>query len=114
MCGSCEGFSFLILSLRVTWHQIGLRCACPRPIAAFRLAQVAHTDVTLDDLWALDLQKLAGWRCVQENTAGEEAFQGEEGWETDSAGAGGEASGGGADQDEEEEEEDEDDEEDEE
>ena len=66
--------------------------------------------MTLDDLWALDLQKLAGWRCVQENTAGEEAFQDEEGWETDSAGAEGEA-GAGGDGDAEEEEDDEEDEE---
>lgn len=45
-------------------------------------AQVAHTDVTLDDLWSLDLAKLNGWRSVKENTEGEEAFV-EEGWETD-------------------------------
>ena len=44
--------------------------------------QVAHTDVTLDDLWSLDLTKLNGWRCIKENTEGEEAFV-EEGWETD-------------------------------
>lgn len=44
---------------------------------------MAHTDVTLDDLWSLDLSKLNGWRCVKENTEGEEAFVEEEGWETD-------------------------------
>lgn len=34
--------------------------------------QVAHTDVVLDDVWSLDLSKLDGWTCVQENTGGEE------------------------------------------
>ncbi|RMZ55199.1 hypothetical protein APUTEX25_005477, partial [Auxenochlorella protothecoides] len=33
---------------------------------------VAHTDVVLDDVWSLDLSKLDGWTCVQENTGGEE------------------------------------------
>ena len=46
-------------------------------------AQIAHTDVTLDDIWSLDLVKLNGWRLVRENTAGEDAFRDEEGWETD-------------------------------
>ena len=56
--------------------------------------------MTLDDLWALDLQRLAGWRCVHENTAGEEAFQDEEGWETDSAGTeGGAPEGSNGDED---------------
>lgn len=26
--------------------------------------QVALNDITLDDLWSLDLKKLDGWRCV--------------------------------------------------
>ncbi|CAL8469827.1 g9369 [Coccomyxa elongata] len=46
------------------------------------LVEVAHTDVTLDDVWSLDLVKLNGWRCVKENTEGEEAFVDED-WETD-------------------------------
>ncbi|EIE25653.1 galactose oxidase [Coccomyxa subellipsoidea C-169] len=46
------------------------------------VVEVAHTDVTLDDMWSLDLTKLNGWRCIKENTEGEEAFV-EEGWETD-------------------------------
>jgi hypothetical protein len=45
--------------------------------------QVALNDVTLDDLWSLDLKKLDGWRCVKENTAGEDAFKDEE-WESGS------------------------------
>ena len=45
--------------------------------------QIAHTDVTLDDIWSLDLVKLNGWQIVGENTAGEDAFKDEEGWETD-------------------------------
>ncbi len=32
-------------------------------------------DVTLDDIWRLDLAKLDGWQCVQENTQGEEIFK---------------------------------------
>lgn len=41
---------------------------------------------TTDDLWSLDLNKLDGWRCVKENTVGEEAFRelSDEEWETDS------------------------------
>ncbi len=51
-------------------------------------AQVEHTDVTLDDLWALDLAKLDGWRCVRANTAGEDAFRdGSSGWEDEGGSA---------------------------
>ena len=45
--------------------------------------QVAHTDVVLDDIWTLDLSKLDGWKCVKENTQGEEAFKEGSDWETD-------------------------------
>ena len=31
--------------------------------------------MTLDDIWKLDLNKLDGWACVKENTAGEDAFK---------------------------------------
>lgn len=39
-----------------------------------------------DDLWSLDLNKLDGWRCVKENTVGEEAFKdlSSDEWETGS------------------------------
>ena len=60
------------------------------------MVEIGHSDVVLDDLWSLDLNKLDGWNCVKENTAGEDAFrelsdededeeeEGEEGgWETD-------------------------------
>jgi hypothetical protein len=33
-------------------------------------------EVTLDDLWTLNLSRLDGWRLVRANTAGEEAFRG--------------------------------------
>ena len=33
--------------------------------------QIALDDVTLDDIWSLDLNKLDGWTCVKENTSGE-------------------------------------------
>jgi hypothetical protein len=41
--------------------------------------------VTLDDIWSLDLIRLNGFHCVKENTAGEDAFKDEEGWETDNS-----------------------------
>jgi hypothetical protein len=57
------------------------------------MVEIGHTDVVLDDLWSVDLNKLDGWKVVKENTAGEDAFkewsEGEgsedeqEGWETD-------------------------------
>jgi hypothetical protein len=49
--------------------------------SALSLLQVALNDVTLDDLWYLDLKKLDGWRCVKENTAGEDVFK-EDDWES--------------------------------
>lgn len=33
--------------------------------------QIALDDISLDDMWALDLNKLDGWRCVKENTTGD-------------------------------------------
>ena len=35
------------------------------------MLQIALDDVTLDDLWSLDLNKLDGWHCVKENTSGD-------------------------------------------
>lgn len=37
--------------------------------------QIESTDVPLDDLWMLDLGKLDGWRCIKENSGGEDAFR---------------------------------------
>lgn len=31
--------------------------------------------ITLDDLWSLDVVKLSGWQLVQDNSAGKEDFQ---------------------------------------
>jgi hypothetical protein len=39
------------------------------------LLQIEHTDINLDDVWSLDLNKLDGWRCVKENSVGEDAFK---------------------------------------
>ncbi|KAL4541299.1 hypothetical protein Ndes2437B_g05679 [Nannochloris sp. 'desiccata'] len=52
------------------------------------MVEIGHTDVVLDDLWSVDLNKLDGWKVVKENTAGEDAFkewseEEEEGWETE-------------------------------
>ncbi|KAL0055849.1 hypothetical protein WJX82_005035 [Trebouxia sp. C0006] len=33
--------------------------------------EIALDDISLDDLWALDLNKLDGWHCVKENTTGD-------------------------------------------
>ena len=35
--------------------------------------QIELSDLTLDDLWTLDLNKCDGWKCVKENTAGQES-----------------------------------------
>ncbi|KAK9802848.1 hypothetical protein WJX73_007641 [Symbiochloris irregularis] len=47
------------------------------------VVEVAHTDITLDDLWGLDLNKLDGWVCVQPNTAGDDVFEEDPDWATD-------------------------------
>ena len=31
---------------------------------------MAHTDISLDDVWKLDLKKLDGWQCLAANSAG--------------------------------------------
>ena len=43
-----------------------------------------HVQVTLDDLWRLDLAKLDGWENIKDNTAGKEEFEEEASdWESD-------------------------------
>lgn len=39
------------------------------------MVEIGHTDVTLDDMWCLDLNKLDCWQCMKENSSGEEAFR---------------------------------------
>ena len=39
--------------------------------------------MVLDDLWTLDLAKLDGWKCLRENTEGEEVFKEDSDWESD-------------------------------
>lgn len=34
----------------------------------------SFAQVTLDDLWSLDVVKLSGWQLVQDNSAGREDF----------------------------------------
>ena len=46
------------------------------------VVEVEHTDVTLDDVWCLDLKALQGWVCVREDSRGEAAFEASD-WETD-------------------------------
>ena len=53
------------------------------PLNRVPFDQVAHTDITLDDLWGVDLAKLDGWKCIQPNTAGEDVFAEDPDWETD-------------------------------
>mmetsp|Transcript_4365 Transcript_4365/g.11848 ORF Transcript_4365/g.11848 Transcript_4365/m.11848 type:complete len:564 (-) Transcript_4365:268-1959(-) len=48
--------------------------------------EIGDKEVTLDDIWSLDLNKLDGWNLVKENTVGEDAFNKDAGsseWETD-------------------------------
>lgn len=59
------------------------------------IVEIGETEITLDDLWILDLQKMDGWNLVKENTGGDEIFKraaaamgeesegGSEDWETD-------------------------------
>ncbi|KAL3147670.1 hypothetical protein ABBQ32_002423 [Trebouxia sp. C0010 RCD-2024] len=35
------------------------------------MVEITSNDIALDDLWALDLAKLDGWRCIKENTSGD-------------------------------------------
>ena len=46
------------------------------------VVEVEHTDVTLDDVWCLDLKALQGWVCVRADSRGEAAFEASD-WETD-------------------------------
>jgi len=46
------------------------------------VVEVEHTDVTLDDVWCLDLKALQGWVCVRADSRGEAAFDASD-WETD-------------------------------
>ena len=62
-------------------------------VVAGGVLEVAHTDVTLNDIWALDLKKLDGWRLLQANTEGEGVFDLED-WATDDGEGSGEASEG--------------------
>jgi hypothetical protein len=39
------------------------------------VVEVGESEVTLDDMWCLDLVKLDGWSMVKENTMGEEVFK---------------------------------------
>ena len=32
-------------------------------------------EITLDDMWTLDLVKMDGWELIKENTGGEEVFR---------------------------------------
>ena len=38
------------------------------------IVELGEREITLDDLWALDLAKMDGWSLLQGNTAGEELF----------------------------------------
>jgi hypothetical protein len=54
------------------------------------IVEVGEREITLDDMWALDLAKLDGWQQLRENSAGEELFvedkpgkESSDEWETD-------------------------------
>lgn len=73
----CSGGCWWLLSCL-----IGPGGACC-PCCATQLTPVCPP---ADDIWSLDLAKLDGWKCVRENTVGEEAFRelGSDEWETSS------------------------------
>ena len=43
-------------------------------VAVWRTLHAVRSQVTLDDLWKLDLAKLDGWQMVKDNTAGKADF----------------------------------------
>ncbi len=54
------------------------------------IVEVGDREITLDDMWALDLAKLDGWQPLRDNSIGEELFVEEKGggessdeWETE-------------------------------
>ncbi len=47
------------------------QCFCHAGAEDVVVLQIALDDISLDDLWALDLNKLDGWHCVKENTTGD-------------------------------------------
>jgi hypothetical protein len=54
------------------------------------IVEVGEREITLDDMWALDLGKLDGWQPLRDNSIGEELFVEEKGgqessddWETE-------------------------------
>ncbi len=53
------------------------------------IVEVGEKEITLDDMWSLDLAKLDGWQVLRENTIGEEMFvedkakESSDDWETD-------------------------------
>lgn len=57
------------------------------------IVEIGSKEITLDDMWCLDLVKLDGWDCVKGNTVGEEMFaaDGSSDYETDSGGEGDDA-----------------------
>ncbi|GMH39779.1 hypothetical protein BSKO_07677 [Bryopsis sp. KO-2023] len=53
------------------------------------MVEVLDKEISLDDIWCFDLNKYDGWKCVRENSAGEDAFKEERdalGSERDSSG----------------------------
>ena len=60
--------------------------------------EIGDKEVTLDDLWALDLAKLDGWQMVKDNTVGQADFEAQnaqssdtDSWQSDEEGANGDA-----------------------
>jgi len=39
------------------------------------IVEIGEKEITLDDLWTLDVAKMDGWNLVKENTMGEEVFK---------------------------------------
>ncbi|GAX74960.1 hypothetical protein CEUSTIGMA_g2406.t1 [Chlamydomonas eustigma] len=39
------------------------------------IVEIGEQEITLDDMWTLDLAKMDGWELIKENTGGEEVFR---------------------------------------
>ena len=39
------------------------------------IVEIGEQEITLDDMWTLDLVKMDGWELIKENTGGEEVFK---------------------------------------
>lgn len=39
------------------------------------IVEIFDKEITLDDIWCFDLNKYDGWKCIRDNSVGEEVFK---------------------------------------